>query len=113
MPNSSSTFDDLELSSDFTQKIADSIVEIKNDKKVRQDFMTYAMRMKDIRNDAFTEGEAKGEARGEARGKFTTTMTLLKNLMHNNHCSVDEAMSALGIVIEDRQHYKDLLAKGL
>ena len=31
--------------------------------------MTYAMRMKDIHNAAFAEGEAIGEARGEARGK--------------------------------------------
>ena len=95
--------------SNFTQNIADTIIEIKNDKKVRQDFMTYEMRMKDI----FAEGEARGEARGRAEGKFTTTMTLLKNLMHNNHCSVDEAMNSLGIVIEDRQHYKDLLVKGM
>ena len=71
--------------------------------------MTYAMRMKDIHNAAFAEGESIGEA----RGKFTTTMMLLKNLMHNNHYSVDEAMSALGIITEDRQQYKDFLAKGM
>ena len=67
--------------SDFIQNIADTIIEIKNDKKVRQDFMTYAMRMKDIHNAAFAEGEAIGEARGKAEGeakeKFATAKRLL------------------------------------
>ena len=31
--------------------------------------MTYEMRMKDLRNEAFYEGEAKGKAEGEAKGK--------------------------------------------
>lgn len=65
--------------------------------------------MKNIHNAAFAEGES----RDEAKGKITTTMTLLKNLMHNNHSSVNEAMSALGIITEERQQYKDLLAKGM
>ena len=30
--------------------------------------MTYEMRMKDLRNEAFYEGEAKGRAEGEAVG---------------------------------------------
>ena len=97
------------ITSDFTQEIADTIIAIKNDKKVRKAYMTYEMRMKDLRNEALAEGEAKGLA----KGKINTTLTLLKNLMHNNHCSLDDAMNSLGIIIEERQQYKDLLAKGV
>lgn len=63
--------------------------------------MTYEIRMKDI----FAEVEAKV--------KFTTTMTLLKNFMHNKHYFVDEAMTTLVIVIENRQQYKNFLAKDM
>lgn len=97
------------ITSDFTQEIADTIIAIKNDKKVRNAYMTYEMRMKDLRNEAFAEGEAKGEA----KGKINTTLTLLKNLMNNSHCSIDDAMNSLGIIIEERQQYKDLLTKGV
>ena len=62
------------ITSSFTQEVADTIVNIKNDKKVRSAYMTYEMRMKDLRNEAFYEGRAEGEAvgmaKGEAKGKF-------------------------------------------
>ena len=83
--------------SDFTRNIADTIVEIKNDKKVRQDFMTYEMRMKDI----FAEGEAKA------------TFKDLKNIMKSFNISIDKAMDVLKTPQEERQFYKDLLAKGM
>ena len=41
------------ITSNFTQEIADTIVNIKNDKKVRAAYMTYEMRLKDLRNEAF------------------------------------------------------------
>ena len=62
------------ITSDFVQEIADTIVNIKNDKKVRTKYMTYEMRMKDLRNEAFAEGEAKGES----KEKFATAKRLLK-----------------------------------
>ena len=95
--------------SDFTQNIADTIVKIKNDKKVRQDFMTYEMRMKDVHNAAFAEGESIGEA----RGKSNTTFSDLKNIMQNFNITIDKAMDVLKTPQEERQFYKDLLAKGM
>ena len=74
------------ITSSFTQEIADTIVNIKNDKKVRSAYMTYEMRLKDLRNEAFYEGEAVGMAKGEAKGraegetkeKFATVKRMLK-----------------------------------
>ena len=50
------------VTSNFTREVADTIKEIKNDKKVRDSYMTYEMRMKDIREESLAEGEAKGKA---------------------------------------------------
>ena len=47
------------VTSNFTREVADTITEIKNDKKVRDSYMTYEMRMKDIREKSLAEGEAK------------------------------------------------------
>ena len=78
------------ITSSFTQEVADTIVNIKNDKKVRSAYMTYEMRMKDLRNEAFyegeavgmakgrAEGEAKGKAEGETKEKFATVKRMLK-----------------------------------
>ena len=46
------------VTSNFTREVADTITEIKNDKKVRDSYMTYEMRIK----DTLAEGEAKGRA---------------------------------------------------
>ena len=65
--------------------------------------MTYEMRMKDLRNEAFYEGIAKGEA----KGKFEA----IKNLMSTLSCSIDRAMDMLKTPPEERQFYRDLLSK--
>lgn len=57
------------INSNFTREVAETIVEIKNDKKVRDAYMTYEMRMKDLRDEAHAEGLAEGKAQGLAEGK--------------------------------------------
>ena len=57
------------INSNFTREVADTIVEIKNDKKVRDAYMTYEMRMKDLRDEAHAESLAEGKAQGLAEGK--------------------------------------------
>ncbi len=93
------------ITSDFTKEVADTITDIKNDKKVRKEYMTYEMRMKDLRNEAFYDGKAEGET----EGKFEA----LKNLMQNLNLSVDKAMDAVNITPEERKYFKDRLAKGM
>ena len=91
------------ITSNFTQEIADTIINIKNDKKVRSAYMTYEMRMKDLRNEAFYEGEVKGKAEGKCEA--------IKNLMSSLSCSIDKAMDMLKTPPEERQFYRDLLSK--
>lgn len=49
--------------------------------------MTYEMRMKNLRNEAFYDGKAEG--------KFEATLQNLKSLMTNSKCSIDKAMDML------------------
>ena len=65
------------VTSNFTREVADTITEIKNDKKVRDSYMTYEMRMKDIREESLAEGEAKGRVEGIAEEKLATAKRFL------------------------------------
>ena len=66
------------VTSNFTQEVANTIVDIKNDKKVRKEYMTYEMRMKDLRNEAFYEGKIEGKAEGRAEEQITIAKNLLQ-----------------------------------
>ena len=57
------------MTSEFTDEIAKTIVDVKYDKKVRKEFMLYEIRMKDLRSEALAEGIAQGMAQGIAKGK--------------------------------------------
>ena len=50
---------------------------------------------------------------GKNEGKMEATFNNLKNLMKNCNCSIDKAMDLLSTPLQDRQFYKDLLAKGM
>ncbi len=62
------------VTSEFTDEIAKTIVDVKYDKKVRKEFMLYEIRMKDLRNEALAEGMAQGKAEAEIQ--------VAKNLLH-------------------------------
>ena len=50
---------------------------------------------------------------GASKGKFEATLNNLKSLMQNSKCSIDTAMDLLSTPLQERQLYKDLLAKGM
>ena len=58
-------------------------------------------------------GIAKGKAEGESIGEAKANFNALKNIMQSFNVSIDKAMDALHTPEAERQHYKDLLAKGL
>ena len=45
------------VTSEFTDEIAKTIVDVKYDKKARKEYMLYEIRMKDLRNEALAEGK--------------------------------------------------------
>ena len=59
------------------------------------------------------EGIAKGRAEGIAEGEAKANFNALKNIMQSFNVSIDKAMDALKTPESERQHYKDLLAKGM
>ena len=63
--------------------------------------MTYEMRMKDLRNEAFYDGKVEGR------------LESIKAIMQSLNLSADKAMDALKTTPEERKYFKDLLAKGL
>ena len=97
------------VTSNFTQEVANTIVDIKNDKKVRKEYMTYEMRMKDLRNEAFYDGKIEGKAEGRVEGRLES----IKAIMQSLNLSADKAMDALKTTPEERKYFKDLLAKGM
>lgn len=89
------------ITSNFTREVADTIVEIKNDKKVRDAYMTYEMRMKDLRYEAHAEGEAKGRVEGIAEEKLATAKRLLSMGL-----SVEDIAKATSLSVEQVEAIK-------
>ena len=83
------------VTSKFTREVADTITEIKNDKKVRDSYMTYEMRMK----DTLAEGEAKGEAKEKLR--------VAKLMLAKGCYSLQEIVELSGLSIDDIEKLKN------
>lgn len=97
------------INSNFTREVADTIVEIKNDKKVRDAYMTYEMRMKDLRDEAHAEGKAEGLAEGKAEGlaegKAKEKTATAKRLLSMG-LSVEDIAKATSLSIEQVEAIK-------
>ena len=91
------------ITSNFTREVADTIVEIKNDKKVRDAYMTYEMRMKDLRDEAHAEGEAKGRVEGIAEEK----LRVAKLMLAKGSYSPQEIIELSGLSIDDIEKLKN------
>ena len=87
------------VTSNFTREVADTITEIKNDKKVRDSYMTYEMRMKDIREESLAEGEAKGEAKEKLR--------VAKLMLAKGCYSLQEIVELSGLSIDNIEKLKN------
>ena len=62
---------------------------------------------KQIYEAGINDGRAEGKAEGLAEGKAES----IKNLMFTMNVSIDQAMDILKTQPEERQYFKDLLAK--
>ena len=91
------------VTSNFTREVADTITEIKNDKKVRDSYMTYEMRIKDIREESLAEGEAIGIPKGEAKQK----LRVAKLMLAKGSYSLQEIIELSGLSIDDIEKLKN------
>lgn len=80
--------------------------------------MTYEMRIRDAqdKNLKFMDDLLKdycdiAKNMGKTEGESEATFKNLKSLMKNSNCSIDKAMDLLSTPLQERQFYKDLLAK--
>ena len=89
------------INSNFTREVADTIVEIKNDKKVRDAYMTYEMRMKDMRDEAHAEGKAEGLAEGKAEGLAEGKAKGLAEGKAKEKTATAKRLLSMGLSVED------------
>lgn len=68
---------------------------------------------KQIYEAGINDGKAKGKAEGLAEGLAEGKAESIKNLMSTMNVSIDQAMDILKTPPEERQYFKDLLAKEL
>ena len=89
------------INSNFTREVAETIVEIKNDKKVRDAYMTYEMRMKDLRDEAHAEGKAEGLAEGKAEGLAEGKAKGLAEGKAKEKTATAKRLLSMGLSVED------------
>ena len=89
------------VTSNFTREVADTITEIKNDKKVRDSYMTYEMRIK----DTLAEGEAKGRVEGKAEGIAEEKLATAKRLLRMG-LSVQDVAKGTSLSVEQVEKIK-------
>ena len=97
------------VTSNFTREVADTITEIKNDKKVKDSYMTYEMRMKDIREESLAEGEAKGRIEGKAEGIAEEKLATAKRFLSMG-LSVQDVAKGTSLSVEQVEKIKAELA---
>ncbi len=96
------------VTSEFTDEIAKTIVDVKYDKKVRKEYMLYEIRMKDLRNEALAEGMAKGLAKGLAEGKAEAEIQVAKRSLCLG-LSVADVAAITGLSTADVEQIKSEL----
>lgn len=67
--------------------------------------------MDNFSKQIYDAGINDGRKEGKAEGILEATIRFIKSTMFNDNCSVDQAMEKLHIPAEDRQYFKDHLAK--
>ena len=82
---------------------------INNLKTTKEGLATMDNFSKQIYEAGINDGKAKGKSEGLAEGKAES----IKNLMSTMNVSIDQAMDILKTPPEERQYFKDLLAKEL
>ena len=65
----------------------------------------------ELREESLAAGRAEGRAEGEARGEVRGEARSLANLMKSTHWGLEQAMMALGLPLEQRERYVELLGQ--
>ena len=82
----------------LVRKIDDEIKHVKSMQKERMSYMTYAMKLEDMR----AMGRAEGINLGRAEGRLEVLLTSIKNLMNNVGFSLEQAINVVGANDEEK-----------
>jgi len=85
------------ISDDYTKSINQSVDYIRSGEKWRTEYMTFEMKLQEVRDDAYQEGIEKGIEKGIFNGK----VELLKGLVSNNVMSLAEAAEQMNVSVEE------------
>ena len=79
--------------------------------------MTYEMKIREFKQAGYRlgmqDGERKGRREGRQEGRlegaFESTLSNIKMLMKNTHCSAEKALTILEVAIPERKKYLSML----
>ena len=72
---------------------------------VKEEKIDMCKAIEDMRNEALK----KGREEGLEKGREEATSSYLVNMIQNLNCTLDDAMRALGLSLEEREKYANLL----
>ena len=67
--------------------------------------MTYEMKIREFKQ----AGYHLGMQDGEHKGAFESTLSNIKMLMKNTHCSAEKALTILEVAVPERKKYLSIL----
>ena len=79
----------------FVQDIEHAIQELKMQEAERVSYMTFEMKMKEMRKE--------GREEGRAEGRMETLLKNIRTLMANLHMTAEEAMNTLAVSTAERE----------
>ena len=89
----------------FTREIATEVAQVKEHKEMKVEYMTLMLELKQQRREGMAEGMAKGRAEGRAE----VSINSIRNLMQSVGWTVQQAMDALMIPLDERDKYAALV----
>ena len=99
--------------STFTKEIDNAIKLEKNIEAERMSYMTYEMKIREFKQAGYhlgmQDGERKGRREGRLEGAFESTLSNIKMLMKNTHCSAEKALTILEVAVPERKKYLTML----
>ena len=98
---------------EVTKEIDNAIKLEKNIEAERMSYMTYEMKIREFKQAGYhlgmQDGERKGRREGRLEGAFESTLSNIKMLMKNTHCSAEKALTILEVAVPERKKYLTML----
>ena len=95
----------------LAEEVDNNVERVKLAKEWRLEYMTFEMLLRERERQGEERGRSEGKAEGKAEGIVLATLGNLKNLMQNLNLTLEQAMDALKIPIEERGQYADKLSR--